>query len=433
MSGSMPRPRSSISTAAPRPTTLAPTSIGHWGGENEEALSTSSASRWTRSSTAAPSTGRSGISPRMMRVDCSPAATAERMTSASGATSRPRSAASRPPMIIKFSALRRSRVDRWSTWTSRASCSASRSARTASSSTCCWRLRIVRLRWATVRNTAPAPARRWASSVAAATAHRCAAATAAPISPISPARSSADGSSASMSTVSPRRIRSSSAGSAAAVSFAAVRRPRTRPASLPPAHRAASVATAMSATTPSMTPTIAPRRSVASAEASATASRAVANARSDAFAATASPAAVSSSTAFGSSPARRPSSDRSRLGRARAPTGSRAEQPLRVAGERAPFRPVEQGGARVAAGLRQGPHRGSQGRPGRSDLRVQRAVRRHVQTTRHGRRQCEIGRPDRLRRREQVARRAKVPATSRSATGAAGTPSTAASGPTTGA
>ena len=196
MSGSMPRPRSSISTAAPRPTTLAPTSIGHWGGENEEALSTSSASRWTRSSAAAPSTGMSGISPRMMRVDCSPAATAERMTSASGATSRPRSAASRPPMIIKFSALRRSRVDRCSTWTSRASCSAFRSARIGLVEHVLLTAQVVWLRWATVRNTAPAPARRRASSVAAATAHRCAAATAAPISPISPARSSADGSSA---------------------------------------------------------------------------------------------------------------------------------------------------------------------------------------------------------------------------------------------
>ena len=118
----------------------------------------------------------------------------------------------------------------------------------------------------------------------------------------------------------------------------------------------------------------------------------------------------------------------------------RREQPVGVRGERAPLRRVEQGRARVPPRRGQGGHRGPQRPRDRPGLGVERPVGGHVQAARTGRGRDRARGADRLRDRQQVARRtqvrddvpADVPVPSGSPPGALPTPSTPASGSTTG-
>ncbi len=112
----IPSPRSSTSTARPEVTRLARISTWVCGAENRVAFSTSSASRWMTSATAWPRRVPSIGGTRRTREYCSTSAMAERSTSvmSTGLLHCRRETA--PPSTARFSAWRRMRVARWSTW-----------------------------------------------------------------------------------------------------------------------------------------------------------------------------------------------------------------------------------------------------------------------------------------------------------------------------
>lgn len=112
----MPRPRSSTSTASPEVTRLARSSTWVCGAENTVAFSTSSASRWMTSATACPRRVPSIGGTSFTREYCSTSAIADRSTSVmeTGLLHWRRETA--PPRTARFSAWRRMRVARWSTW-----------------------------------------------------------------------------------------------------------------------------------------------------------------------------------------------------------------------------------------------------------------------------------------------------------------------------
>ncbi|OCC13728.1 hypothetical protein A3Q37_00701 [Streptomyces sp. PTY087I2] len=112
----IPRPRSSTSRASPAVTCWTRSSTWVWGAENTVAFSTSSASRWMTSATAWPRRVPSIGGTSLTRGYCSTSAMAERSTSVmvTGLLHWRRETA--PPSTARFSAWRRIRVARWSTW-----------------------------------------------------------------------------------------------------------------------------------------------------------------------------------------------------------------------------------------------------------------------------------------------------------------------------
>ncbi|GAV44400.1 hypothetical protein Saa2_07368 [Streptomyces acidiscabies] len=117
-SGGMPSPRSSTSTARPEVTRLARRRTWVWGAEKTVAFSTSSARRWMTSATACPRRSPSTGGTSFTREYCSTSAIADRSTSVmeTGWLHCRRDTA--PPSTARFSACRRTRVARWSTWKS---------------------------------------------------------------------------------------------------------------------------------------------------------------------------------------------------------------------------------------------------------------------------------------------------------------------------
>ncbi len=112
----MPRPRSSTSIARPAVTYWARSSTVVCGAENSVAFSTSSARRWMTSATAWPRSVPSIGGTSFTRGYCSTSAMEERSTSVmvTGFDHWRREMA--PPSTARFSAWRRMRVARWSTW-----------------------------------------------------------------------------------------------------------------------------------------------------------------------------------------------------------------------------------------------------------------------------------------------------------------------------
>ncbi len=229
----MPSPRSSTSTASPEVTRLARSSTWVCGAENTVAFSTSSASRWMTSATAWPRSSPSMGGTSLTREYCSTSAMAERSTSVmdTGLLHCRRETA--PPSTARFSACRRMRVARWSTWNRPLSRSGSSISFSSSS-----RIEISRCtrdwsRRARLTNTSsfcslPAWLESWAAWTTAVTAPSYARARSAASSSKSSASSGARRRCPRCGGVSPRRRASTRARRSASPRAALLRRASTR-------------------------------------------------------------------------------------------------------------------------------------------------------------------------------------------------------------
>ncbi|MCF0090706.1 hypothetical protein B0E37_05823 [Streptomyces sp. MH192] len=252
----MPRPRSSTSTASPAVTRLTRSRTWVCGAENTVAFSTSSASRWMTSATACPRSRPSTGGTSRTREYCSTSAMAERRTSviSTGLLHCRRETA--PPSTARFSAWRRMRVERWSTWKrplSRSGSSISFSSSSSVEISRCTRdcSRLARLRKTSSFCSLPARLDSWAARTTAATAPSCARARSAARS----SKSSAPEVSAAgrprpprLGTVSPRRSASTRARRSASPRVAVRRSVSTRSLTESAARPAATAAVSTPAT-----------------------------------------------------------------------------------------------------------------------------------------------------------------------------------------
>ena len=208
----MPRPRSSISSTSPCETSSPLMVTRVCGGENVQPFSSSSARRWTTSETAWPHTVPFGSFSTSTRVYSAVSETALRTTSISGTAYRHCRGGRAPPRITRFSACRRSRVDRWSTannWCSRSGSSWSRSI--TSSTPSCWWSSGWRRR-ARLRKTARTFSRAAYCWAARSSAARWAAQTSAAVRPNSSSPRRGSGTSRATSSGRPAAIRSAALG-----------------------------------------------------------------------------------------------------------------------------------------------------------------------------------------------------------------------------
>ena len=218
------------------------------GGENAVALSSSSASRWTRSEPARPAMDAAGGACTTTRWYCSTSDTAARRTSTTGTGAMLRLARSVPARTSRFSLLRRMRVARWSSWNRLDSWSASCSLLSSASMSCSWRSTRAWLRRERLMNMALTLACSAACSAASRTACPWTASNARATWPTSSRVPIGTGSTAT-SGVSPARMLSTACGSRrSATSSAELRSSRSDRIS----DRATSTAIAMPTSRPSM-------------------------------------------------------------------------------------------------------------------------------------------------------------------------------------